>query len=161
LHFWNLLLYFIAIYKAKKFDEKCDIGIDGRKNKLDYLHFSSPIESESSRYLRKSKYLQLEHLWSIFSLTLLVQTKSPTRLQSPYLHNLMGELPFFSLPQKWAKIDIPAKFAHKHTQISANSIPRARGSAQWDHGMGIVRDARRARTNETLIRVTKAQGSNF
>lgn len=71
------------------------------KNKSDYLHFL-PIKPESSRYLRKSKYLQAEHLRSTFSLTLLVQTKKQPDEAAirAYLHNLMGELPFFLVFQK-------------------------------------------------------------
>lgn len=55
----------------------------------------------------------------------------------------MQELSFFLASQKWAKIDIPRKFTRKHTQILANSIPRAHGGAQRDHGRDhIVRSER-------------------
>lgn len=92
----------------------------------------------------------MEHLRSTFSLTLLVQTKKQPDKAAirAYLHNLMEELSFFLVSQKWAKIDIPGKFARKHTQISANSIPR--GGAQWDHGRDhIVRSGRRETRGRT------------
>lgn len=81
--------YLIATHiRASKSGEKCDIGTDSRRNKSDSLHISSPIALESSRHLRESEYLQVEHLWSTFWCN---PKRQPDEAAiRAYLHNLMG-----------------------------------------------------------------------